>query len=542
MKKILLCLIAIVFVCCASSGEAAPAKGFAGLTSPEQIALPSHGIAPVTIELGNKKEAVTILSSDVWFGIAGGNQDIAAGSPKTVKLWFEPNFSSHARRGVITIKGVKSGSVKSVEVSQPPYFTTIEEGFPARLETQTFKSDNWVYGGICSPKDSPAVMSAVSTSGSPLSFSLSTGPCVSGTHAGDYFIYAVPTKHVASGEQIDFMCTIVGSQATSPKYFIFEYWDNGRWNSIKSELRTAEEDSSIKYSFYNKYFSSAHHTTYTQSFTLMQPIENDCVRVRLRILSEGAGVTKFSSGGRYMSMYMIKYSNAPAVTDRYKMLFVGNSFTYYYGTAFMFKEIARSQGHQVDAIISVKGSQEFSEHLQLERTLEAIGRGGFDYAFLQDTSPNPAKYADERRPEILEACKEINALTLSYSPNCQIIYERCWACPKDDFRGFGSYDKLDEMLKRGSEMLREELGGTVWVSPIGLGFRVGREQGLTMLHTDDQHQSRIGAYMKACINYLLVYQTRFTDTVSDCAVDAATAKIVRQIAERVVFEGVAEPY
>jgi hypothetical protein len=48
--------------------------------------------------------------------------------------------------------------------------------------------------------------------------------------------------------------------------------------------------------------------------------------------------------------------------------------------------------------------------------------------------------------------------------------------------------------------------------------------------------------MKACINYLFIYQTRFTDSVSDCGVDAKTAALVRQIAEQVVFEGVKEKY
>ena len=92
-------------------------------------------------------------------------------------------------------------------------------------------------------------------------------------------------------------------------------------------------------------------------------------------------------------------------------------------------------------------------------------------------------------------------------------------------------------------MLKKELKqDKIIVSPIGLGFRVGREHNLPLLHTDNRHQSRVGAYMKACINYLFIYQTRFTDSVSDCGVDAKTAARVRQIAEQVVFEGVKEKY
>ncbi|MBQ7856752.1 MAG: hypothetical protein IJ348_06545 [Alistipes sp.] len=415
---------------------------------------------------------------------------------------------------------------------------------PARLETQSSSYDNsrWVSDGVCSPKGSAAVLCAVSPSGRTLTYTTSTGPGVANLAKGDYLLYAVPTKGVAAGEQIDFMCTIAALAENSPKYWIFEYWDNGKWNSVESSLRTAEEDASIRYSLYCKLLTSAHNTTFTQSFTLSQPVEQGCVKVRLRALSSGDGGVRIPSASGYMGMYMINYPNAAPITDTKRVLFVGNSFTYYYGTAFMFKEIARTQGHQVDAVISVKGGQEFAEHLNLELSCDAIRQGNYDYAILQDTSPNPAIYADQGTASILEACKQINALTLTYSPSCQIVYERTWACPYDNYRGYGSYDKLDYLLKKGTEMLQQELSEDVWVSPIGLGFRLGREQNLELLYTDNRHQSRVGAYMKACINYLFVYKSRFTSAVSDCAVDATVAQKVRDIAERVVFEDVEEVY
>ena len=82
----------------------------------------------------------------------------------------------------------------------------------------------------------------------------------------------------------------------------------------------------------------------------------------------------------------------------------------------------------------------------------------------------------------------------------------------------------------------------VVISPIGLGFRVAREQRLNLIYSDNKHQNREGAYMKACINYLFVYKTRFTNNVSNCGIDPTVAKSIRDIAERVVFEGVEENY
>lgn len=507
------------------------------LIMPKCMNLPSHSALPPRITIGSKAEDVRITSPDdcPWFGIPGGEAIVTSGDMQEVMLWAEPNFSAKERKTTLSVTGISSGHSTDVEITQRPYFTIITDGFPARLETQTFSSDKWVSEGICFPEDSPAVLTVVGVNGKKLDYTLKNGAQVANTDVGDYFLYAVPVKKAEAGEQFDFMCTIAGTQQTSPQYFIFEYWDNGCWNSVEGDLRTAEDDTSIQYSFYNKYFSSAHHTTYIQSFTLSQPIVDDCVKVRMRILSPGDGITKFSASGRYMSLYLVRHADAPPVSDRRKILFVGNSFTYYFAPYFMMKEIARSQGHQIDAIVSVKGSQEFSEHLQLERTQEAIKRGGFDYAFLQDTSPNPAIYAESRDADILDACSQINALTLEYSPNCKIIYEQTWACPKNNYRGYGSYERLDYLLEQGSQLLRQDLNNAVEISPIGVGFKLGREQGLQMLHTDNHHQSRVGAYMKACINYLLIYKTRFTESVSDCGVEAYTAQKVRAIAEQVVF-------
>ena len=516
-----------------------------GLTAPESIALPKQSLYSKTFTVGSTSEAVTVKTSEPWFGVVESTKHVERGTTATVKLWLEPNFSTAERSAYVTVTGQTTGVSVNIPVTQAPYFTTINESFPARLELQSGSADTskWGGNGIVKPKSNDAILTVVSTSGNLLSCVVSSGASVSNLGVGDYLLYAVPTKGVAAGEQIDFMCTLAPKDSTTPKYYIFEYWDDGQWKCVESSLRTAEEDPNLKYSLICRVMDEAYNVTFTQSFTLTKPVVDGCVKARLRVLTPGAGTVRVPSGSGYMGMYMISYPNAPQVTDSKRMLFIGNSFTYYFGTAFMFKEIARTEGHQVDAVVGVKGSQSFEEHLNLYMSLDAIKQGGYDYAFLQDTSPNPAIYADTGSKAVLDACNRINSLTLASSPSCQIVYERTWAVSYENYRGYGSYDKLDYLIKKGLEMLQRDLDHKgVLVSPIGLGFRVAREQNINLLFTDNRHQSREGAYMKACINYLFVYKTRFTDNVSNCGIDAVMAKTIRDIAERVVFEGVEEKY
>ena len=515
-----------------------------GLTAPESVVLAAQSKDYKTISVGSTSEKVTISTSEPWFGIVQNDKSVEAGSAKSVRVWAEPNFSTAERTATITITGEKSGVNVTIPVSQPANFTTITESFPARLELQSSSCDTskWASNGVVKPNNSGAVLCAVATSGNTLKYEVNSGARISNLGVGDYLLYAIPTKGVAAGEQIDFMCSI-GPASGAPKYYIFEYWDDGEWKCNESTLRTATEDPNIKYSFICTVMDESYIVTYTQSFALSKPVTDGCVMVRVRVLTAGTGAIRIPSGTGYMGMYMINYPNAVPVTDSKKMAFLGNSFTYYYGTAFMLKEIARSEGHQIDAVVGVKGSQSFSDHVRLFMSQEVLKQGNFDYAFLQDSSPNQAEYADKGTKSLLDAANTLNTQTLTYSPNCQIVYERTWACTADNYRGYGSYDKLDYLIKTGTEKLVADVDHKgVVISPIGLGFRVAREQGLNLIYSDNKHQNREGAYMKACINYLFVYKTRFTNNVSNCGIDPTVAKSIRDIAERVVFEGVEENY
>ena len=502
-------------------------------TAPKQVILPSQSLKPFSINI-TPSEAADISVADAWLGIVGNTSSIAENEEQSLAIWAEPNLSTIERRSEISIVGKKSGKKQYITVIQPPYLTQITDAFPARLAMRSYTGNRWASEGLCTSNSGGAMLCAVSTSGSELLCTDNQGASLSNLGVGDYLLFAVPVTALAAGEQIDFMCTIGASDSNAPKYWLFEYWDGGRWNAIESELRVAKENPATRYSFYIKHFESQHHTTYTQSFTLNTPIVEGVVKVRLRVLSEGCGRVRIPNSKGYEGVWMVRYKDAPTVCDKNKILMVGNSFTYFYGVPFMLKEIARSEGHQIDAVVSVKGGQEFEEHLKLERTLEAIARGGFDYALLQDTSPNPAIYADKGSEYILNESRKINELTLSYSPNCKIIYERTWACPYNNYRTYGSYERLEYLLDKGSQMIADSLGG-VAVSPIGIGFQVAREQNIALLDTDNRHQSSAGAYMKACINYLFIYKSRFSDRVSDCGIESGLAKQIRAIAEQVVL-------
>lgn len=550
--------VAAVCGCSKKNGQGTKAD-YIEADLPDIVTIPASTFgSDVSVTIVAPGEPLSVTCNEGWAGIVGGSADCQQGENLSFKLWAEPNFSKSRRNGEILVTGLVTGVTTPLEITQAPYFKEIKDGFPARFESKTSDNSQWVLKGVCSPAGSTAVLTVVGVNGNELKLNADSGPSVAGLAEGDYLLYAVPVVKAEAGRQFDFMCTIDAQAENSPKYFIFEYWDDGQWKTVEKDLRVAEEDGKTKYSFYNKFFSSVYYTCFTQTFQITKPVENDCIKVRLRVVGNwtGSGTTlsaKGSSGGtfipaagQHMGMYLITYENAPKVKDTKKFLFVGNSMTYYYATHFMFKEIARSQGHQVESVVATKGSQTFGNHIVLERSQEAIKRGGYDYAFLQDEDMRSAEYELKGTAEILNSFRTLVGQVRAASPNCHVIYERNWAYSKNEYQGYGSFENYDRLLKAGAEKLVRDLGDPdVEISHIGEGFRVAREtkwpeignRGLDLLYSDGLHQSRGGAYMKACMNYLLIYGEEYDSNMPDCGLSPTEASMIRKIALQVVPVG-----
>lgn len=370
--------------------------------------------------------------------------------------------------------------------------------------------------------------------------------CAVNLNTDDAIVFTQPSTTLAKGSTVDFMLTLWTPSSASPKYWIFEYLEDGQWKSVEADLKPVPENSSLKYSFYIKYFSSACYTTFVQSFTLDKDIADADLKVRCRVVGayNNAGGALSPSATAYVGLMKMYYQGAVLntyqgvpVKDTRKVLVLGNSFTYYYSSAFMLKEIARSQGHEMRMRANLKGSQYFRNHSSLELSQAAIKEGGYDFAILQDQSGQHARYYANTtsNADVLTETRTLVDQIKSYSGSVKPIVENTWAFPgSSNYEGYGSYGVFDKALQGGALLICDALD--VWMSPIGIAFEKARAAGITDLyHTDSKHPNRNGAYLKSCVNYLLIYGEKFDSNVPDCLVSASTAAKLRAIAEEVVL-------
>lgn len=193
--------------------------------------------------------------------------------------------------------------------------------------------------------------------------------------------------------------------------------------------------------------------------------------------------------------------------DTLRVLCIGNSFTYVYEAPFMLKQLAWSQGHYIDMHAALRGGYNFGDHLKMQGTAEAIREGGYDVVFLQNQSQTNAWYGQDSiaNRKILQDAEELVRRIREYSPNARIIIESTWSYSGGNYGGFSSYEQYDALMEQGSQWLAERVGGEV--SYINRAFIQARKlyPELPIYGGDQKHQSAYGSYIKACVNYSVLY-------------------------------------
>lgn len=431
--------------------------------------------------------------------------------------------------------------------------TTPEPIFPSLWELDqdhsSQYSENWVSGNheLKATVFGEASLCAVSKSGETLKYTFKedNGRIGASLKEGDSWVFTYPTSKIAKGTYVELDFTMV-SHPASPKYFIVEILDGNIWKANKEDLRPVPENPTLFYTLKCTGLGEGRtdqHTMCLQTFKLDKNVKGE-LKIRVRAVGpytcfencteEDEDWSGFTEGFNIAAHMHGLGCETPK--DTTKILCIGNSFTYVFGASWMLKEIAFSQGHYLDTKVSIKGGQSLGQHLNLDITIDAIGRGDYNYAFLQDQSTNCAKFGKDSTSNrsVLKNAQTISSNILKESPDCNLILERTWSYKNNNYGSFGSYEEFDKNSKVGADWISESIGATV--SPIAEGFIIVRDErpDIDMYYTDNHHQSPYGAYLKACINYYIIYKDKLSDAAPDCSLDPEKAKYLREVAARVM--------
>lgn len=224
------------------------------------------------------------------------------------------------------------------------------------------------------------------------------------------------------------------------------------------------------------------------------------------------------------------------------VLFVGNSFTYYWDIEKIFEKVALGAGVNVSAQRIAIGSHTLTKYAdpvdQGGSQVEAALTSGIDYDYivLQEQSTRPINNPDFFKA----AAAALKARIDSTQKQAKVFLYATWGFPKSA-NGM-TIPEMEGKIRASYEKVASEIGAGV--SEVGKAFTTVYEKypEINLIHTDQQHPSYAGSFLSACVHAatLLGIDPRTSSYNGETAPDgtvftAEIATILKQVAYETVF-------
>ena len=386
---------------------------------------------------------------------------------------------------------------------------------------------------------------AIGIEGAQLSFCPKSGKSLPGLNesgyptalskGGDYWLLEIPVTALDAGTVVDVFLPFIGNEGERND-FVLEYRDGKRWvEAVQAQSTTSHK----------------HPERLWQSVRFGRAVrQGEKLSLRLRQIEKGAVQSAIACPSPHGQRPQVVIYDNSVPRDTLKMLFIGNSYTYYHTYPMIFKEIAWREGHYADCNIFISGGYTMKAHLANEHSMAQVDKGGYNCVMLQDQSILPTLNGTEHDAGSSGYVGEMVKRVMKSSPNAKVSLEITWG-RRFGNNNFGKYDKYveiyphfyadyDAMQNRLIEVTTAEANewGTM-LTPVGLAWQIVMHErpDIMLYHTDNHHQSYAGAYLSAAVAYLTVYGEKFGQNPADCRLDSDTAAYLRAVAERVVLSG-----
>jgi len=222
-----------------------------------------------------------------------------------------------------------------------------------------------------------------------------------------------------------------------------------------------------------------------------------------------------------------------------KILWIGNSYSYYNELPNTVKDIAASQNIKLSITRFLKGGERFAGHVKNPELIKALRRGGWDFVILQGYSSTPAYSTESVVRDIYPLAHTLDSLAKAHSPKCHVVYYMTWGHKNGNLRQTDyplddTYDLMQERIK--TTYIEMAYMNNGWCAPVGMAWqRVRKEYPKVQLYRDDNyHPSLIGSYLAANVIFTTLFQRHYQTKVTT-GLPIEQAIILQLIAQQTVF-------
>ena len=234
--------------------------------------------------------------------------------------------------------------------------------------------------------------------------------------------------------------------------------------------------------------------------------------------------------------------SAPAPKqDSLRLLFIGNSYTYYNDLPTMVYEIAKTQKKKLSVKSITKGGERLRGHLKNEKVRKALTEEHWDFVILQEQSSDPARQSESVIANIYPAARELDSLIHVGSPEARTVFYMTWGHKYgtthkiENYPIAYTYEGMQERIK--TTYLEMTYRNNATCAPVGMAWQCVREErpDYQLYNQDLSHPSPLGSYLAANVIYTTLFPAQY-QTSYTAGFETEKAEYIQQVAQETVLE------
>jgi hypothetical protein len=248
-------------------------------------------------------------------------------------------------------------------------------------------------------------------------------------------------------------------------------------------------------------------------------------------------------------LLMIGCPNHAAAGKKFRVLFIGNSYTYVNNMPQIVSDIATSMGDTLVWDIQAPGGAAFYDHCTDATTLSKIQAGNWNYVVLQEQSQTPA-LPDVLVQGMFPQPRKLDSLVNAYNSCAETIFYMTWGRKNGDASNcsfytvqynwpwYCTYLGMDSVIRLRYRMMADTNQSII--SPAGAVWRYIRSlhPSIELYDADGSHPSPAGSYAVACAFYVTLFKKDPTAINYDYFLSGSVAADIRNAAKKVVYDSI----
>ena len=229
-----------------------------------------------------------------------------------------------------------------------------------------------------------------------------------------------------------------------------------------------------------------------------------------------------------------------------KVLFIGNSYTYFNNMPSITADIAESMGDSIVHDQSTPGGFTFQGHSTNATTNSLIEEGDWDFVILQEQSQRPSFPIFQVEQDVFPYATTLDEKINEFNTCAETVFYMTWGRKNGDsgncpvWPPVCTYEGMDSLLNLRYKMMADM--NDAIVSPVGAVWRYIRENypDIELYNPDESHPSQKGSYAAALTHYTSMFRKDPTLVPYNYNLSEAEASQIREACKIVLFDALSD--